>query len=51
MAVNGETVSTEDRISLRLTPLAQLEIETGAETEAEVRSWFTRLRWRMPLGD
>jgi Inverse autotransporter, beta-domain len=51
MAVNGETVSTEDRVSLRLTPLARLEIETGAETEAEVRSWFARLRWRMPLGD
>jgi hypothetical protein len=51
IAVNGETVSTHDRISLRLTPLAPLEIETGAETTAELRSWFARLRWRMQLGD
>ena len=51
MAVNGETVSTHDRVSLRLSPLAPLEIETGAEAAAEVRSWFARLRWRMQLGD
>jgi hypothetical protein len=51
MAVNGETLSTRDRISLRLTPLAPLEIEAGAQREAEVRSWFARLRWRMTLGD
>jgi hypothetical protein len=51
MAVNGETVSTYDRISLRLTPIGPLEIETGAEAQAEVRSWFARLRWRMQLDD
>jgi Inverse autotransporter, beta-domain len=51
MAVNGQTVSTHDRVSLRLTPLAPLEIETGAETAAEVRSWFARLRWSLQLGD
>jgi hypothetical protein len=51
MAVNGETVSTHDRVSLRLTPLAPLEIEAGAEAQAEVRSWFARLRWRMQLGE
>jgi hypothetical protein len=51
MAVNGETASTYDRVSLRLTPMAPLEIETGAEAQAEVGSWFARLRWRMPLGD
>jgi hypothetical protein len=51
IAVNGETVSTRDRVSLRLTPLAPLEIETGTQGEAEVRSWFARLRWRMKLGD
>ena len=28
--MDGETVSTHDRVSLRLTPLAPLEIETGA---------------------
>ena len=50
-AVNGETISTHDGVSLRLTPLAPLEIETGAEAQAEVRSWFARLRWRMQLGD
>jgi Inverse autotransporter, beta-domain len=51
VAVNGEAVSTCDRVSLRLTPLAPLEIETGAQSEAEVRTWFARLRWRMKLGD
>jgi hypothetical protein len=50
-AVNGETVSTYDRISLRLTPIGPLEIETGAEAQAEARSWFARLRWSMQLGD
>ena len=50
IAVNSETVSIRDRISLRLTPLAPLEIETGAESQAETRSWFARLRWRMKLG-
>jgi Inverse autotransporter, beta-domain len=48
--VDGETLSTQDRVSLRLTPLAPLEIETGAETEADVHSWFTRVRWCLPLG-
>jgi Inverse autotransporter, beta-domain len=48
--MDGETVSTHDRVSLRLTPLAPLEIETGAETEADVHSWFARLRWCLPLG-
>ena len=51
IAVNGETVTTGDRISLRLTPLSPLEIETGTQRHAEYRSWFARLRWRMKLGD
>jgi hypothetical protein len=49
--MDGETVSMHDRVSLRLTPLAPLEIETGAETAADVHSWFARLRWCVPLGD
>ena len=49
--IDGETVSMHDRVSLRLTPLAPLEIETGAQTEADVHSWFARLRWCLPLGD
>jgi hypothetical protein len=49
--MDGETVSMHDRVSLRLTPLAPLEIETGAETDADVNSWFARLRWCLPLGD
>jgi hypothetical protein len=49
--VDGETVSTQDRVSLRLTPLAPLEIEAGAEAEADVHSWFARLRWCLPLDD
>jgi Inverse autotransporter, beta-domain len=48
-AVDGET-TTCDRVALRLTPLSPLEIETGAQSEAEDRSWFTQLRWRMELG-
>ena len=42
--MDGETLSAHDRVSLRLTPLPPLEIETGAETEADVHSWFARLR-------
>jgi hypothetical protein len=51
VAVNGQAADTYDRVSLRLTPLAPLEIETGAEAQAEDRSWFAQLRWRMQLGD
>jgi hypothetical protein len=51
LAVNGETVGTHDRVSLRLTPLAPLEIETGAEAEGKARSGFAWLRWRLQLGD
>ena len=50
-AVNGETVTTCDRIRVRLTPLSPLEIETGAQRQAEDRSWFTQLRWSMKLGE
>jgi hypothetical protein len=51
IAVNGCSVTTGDRISLRLAPLSPLEIETGAHSQAEDRSWFTQLRWRMQLGE
>jgi hypothetical protein len=50
-AVNGETVTTCDRIGLRLNPLPSLEIETGAQRETEHQSWFARLRWRIKLDD
>jgi Inverse autotransporter, beta-domain len=49
-AVDGDAVTTCDRLALRLTPLSPLEIETGAQSEAEDRSWFTQLRWRVELG-
>jgi hypothetical protein len=49
-AVDGDTVTTCDRVALRLTPLLPLQIETGTQSEAEDRSWFTQLRWRMELG-
>jgi hypothetical protein len=49
-AVDDDTVTTCNRVALRLTPLAPLEIETGAQSEAEDRAWFTQLRWRMELG-
>ena len=51
IAVNGDAVTTCHRFSLRLTPLSPLEIETGMQSEAEARSWFTQLRWRMSLGE
>jgi hypothetical protein len=51
LAVNGDAVTTRDRISLQLTPLSPLEIETGTQSQAEARSWFTQLRWRMKLGE
>ena len=51
LAVNGDTVTTRERISLRLTPLSPLEIETGAQSAADEGSWFTQLRWRMKLGE
>jgi hypothetical protein len=51
LAVNGDAVTTRDRVSLRLAPLSPLEIETGTQSEAEARSWFTQLRWRMKLGE
>lgn len=50
LAANGEAVSAHDRVGVRLTPLAPLEIEAGAQNETEARSWFARLRWRMRLG-
>jgi hypothetical protein len=49
IAADGETAIARDRISLRLTPLAPLEIETGTQGEAGFRSWFAQLRWRVRL--
>jgi Inverse autotransporter, beta-domain len=49
-AVDGDSVTTCDRVALQLTPLSPLQIETGAQGEGEDRSWFTQLRWRMELG-
>ena len=51
IAANGETVTAGDRASLRLIPLAQLEIETGTASQTADRSWFTQLRWRIRLGE
>jgi hypothetical protein len=51
LAVNGDAVTTRDRISLQLAPLSPLEIETGTQRAGEARSWFTQLRWRMKLGE
>lgn len=51
IALNGETPTTTDRLSLRLTPLAPLEVETGMQSQTNDRSWFARLRWRLRLGD
>jgi hypothetical protein len=50
IAVNGETVTSGDRVSLELTPLSRLEIETGTGSQTAGRSWFTQLRWRVKLG-
>jgi hypothetical protein len=44
---SGASGITRDRVSLRL---ASLEIAAGTQTEAELRSWFAQLRWRIALG-
>ena len=51
LAVDGDAVDTCDRVSIRLAPLSPLEIESGMQSEAENRSWFTQLRWRIKLGE
>jgi hypothetical protein len=51
IAVNGETVTADDRVSLRLSPLSGVEIETGTGSQTADRSWFTQLRWRLQLGE
>jgi Inverse autotransporter, beta-domain len=47
---SSNAVITQDRLSLRLTPLAALEVEAGTEAQTELRSWFAQLRWRIGLG-
>jgi hypothetical protein len=47
---SGEAEIARDRLGLRLTPLAPLEIEAGTEAQTELRSWFAQLRWRIALG-
>jgi hypothetical protein len=49
MGANGETAITRDRLGLRLTPFAPLEIETGTQSGAGLRSWSAQLRWRVRL--
>jgi Inverse autotransporter, beta-domain len=49
LAQDGNAVAICDSLSLRLAPLAPLEIESGVQNEAEYRSWFTQLRWRVKL--
>ena len=51
LAFNGEAVTVRDRLGLRPTPQSPLEIETGTQSQAEARSWFAQLRWRMKLGE
>jgi Inverse autotransporter, beta-domain len=50
MAANGEGATTRDRVSLRLTPLAPLQIGAGTQREGELRSAFAQVRWRVMLG-
>lgn len=51
VAANGDDATTGDRLSLRLLPLAPLEIETGTLGGEQDRSWFAQLRVRFRLGD
>ena len=52
VAVNGETVTTGDRISLVLNPLLALEIKTeNTQSQPQERAWFTQLRWRVKLDE
>jgi hypothetical protein len=50
MAAGSDSQIIRDRISLRPLPLAPLEIETGTQSQGEVRSWSAQLRWRISLG-
>lgn len=50
MAAGSDSQIIRDRISLRPLPLAPLEIETGTQSQGEVRSWSAQLRWRINLG-
>ena len=48
--VDGDTAAVSDRLSLRLGPLAPLEVETGTVGDGDHRSWFAQLRFRIELG-
>jgi hypothetical protein len=50
VAVNGETVTTADRVGLSWNSLLALEIETDAKSQPEEHAWFAQLRWRVKLG-
>lgn len=48
--VNSEQASVAEQISLRITPIAPVEIETGTSATALDRNWFARLRFKIRLG-
>lgn len=51
IAADSDEATAGDRLSLRLLPLAPLEIEAGTLGGEEDRSWFAQLRVRFRLGD
>jgi hypothetical protein len=51
VGVNGETVTTADRVGLSLNSLLALEIKTdNTQSQLQERAWSTQLRWRVNLG-
>lgn len=50
LAGGGASAIVRDRISLRPLPAIPLEIETGTQSQADLRSWFAQLRCRIELG-
>lgn len=50
ITTDGDDAEPADSFSLRLAPLAPLEIETGSTSIGDERSWFARLRLRFRLG-
>jgi hypothetical protein len=50
ITADGDEAEPSDSFSLRLAPLAPLEIETGSSSHGDERSWFAQLRLRFRLG-
>jgi Inverse autotransporter, beta-domain len=50
VAVDGDSVSEGDALSLQIKPIAPLGVEAGTIGMGEDRSWFAKLRFKVRLG-